>query len=107
MVTDCDTKRNVQRIEAYFLKNYSEMAIKVAFENKQENTDFKQTTKIKVFALPTDVQENCFQRGIKIYIKIKKLQHVSLLSPSSSGRVLCELAKVSVLKQLVKIHRCG
>ena len=27
------------------------MAIKVAFENKQENTDFKQTTKIKVFCI--------------------------------------------------------
>ena len=37
---------------------------------------------------------------------LKQLQHVSLWSPSS-GRVLCELAKVTVLNQLVKIRQCG
>jgi len=37
--------------------------------------------------LPTDVQENFFKRSIKIYIK-------------------SVLAKVSMLKKLVKIHRC-
>ena len=49
------------------LKNYSEIRIRGDFEKKQETTNFKQTIEIKVF-ITTDVQENSFQRSIKIYI---------------------------------------
>ena len=62
----------MSRESRHILKNYPEMRIKGVFESKQEKTDFKQTTKTKdFFLLPTDAQENCFKRGIKIYIKIK------------------------------------
>ena len=37
---------------------------------------------------------------------VKQFQHVSVRSPSSRS-VLCELAKVTVLKHLVKIHHLG
>jgi hypothetical protein len=50
---------------------------------------------IKVFYLPTDAQENCFKKNIKIYIK--QLLHVSVQSPSS-GSALFDFAKVMVVK---------
>jgi len=50
---------------------------------------------IEVFYLPTDAQKNCFKRNIKIYLQ--PLLHVSVQSPSS-GSVLFEIAKVTVVK---------
>jgi len=49
--------------------------------------------------LPTDAQESCFKRSIKIYIK--QLQHVSVQSPSS-GSVLYELAIGTVFKTVIR-----
>jgi len=74
---------------------------------------------------PTDAQENCFKRSIKIYInplndelnpichllallgahhilyvsgvRVKQLQHVSVQTPSS-GSALFELAELTVVK---------
>jgi len=47
-------------------------------------------------------------KGLKGVLKftLKKLQHVSVLS-TSSGSALFELAKVTMLKQSIKIHWCG
>jgi hypothetical protein len=50
---------------------------------------------IKVFYLPTDAQENCFKKNVKIYIKTAPT--CFSLSPSS-GSALFELAKVTVVK---------
>ena len=44
-----------------------------------------------------------FKGVLKFALKLQKPQHVSVWSPSS-GSVLCELAEVTMLKQLVKIH---
>jgi len=63
---------------------------------------------------PTDAQENCFKRSIKFYIKtaptcfgaITIIINVSVQSPSS-GSALFDLAKVTMLKQSIKIHRSG
>jgi hypothetical protein len=83
---------------------------------------------IRVFYSPTDAQENCFKINIKIFtvvpcssilmlseffihqqmhkrialkrilkFTLKQLRHVSVQSPSS-GSVLVELAKVTVVK---------
>ena len=41
-----------------------------------------------------------------IKFMLKLLQHVSVWSPSS-GSILHELAKVTLLKKLIKIHHCG
>jgi len=49
---------------------------------------------IKVL-LPIDAQNNCFKRLLKF--TLKQLQHVSVQSPSS-GSVLFELSKVTVVK---------
>ena len=51
---------------------------------------------IRVFYLPTDAQENWFKNILKF--TLKQLQNVSVQSPSSSGRALFELAKVTVVK---------
>ena len=53
------------------------------------------------FLLPTDAQENCFKRILKF--TSNQLQYILMWSPSS-GSVLYELAKVTVLKQLIKVH---
>jgi len=50
---------------------------------------------IKVFYLPTDAQESCFERILKS--TLKQLLHVSVQSPTS-GSVLFELVKVIVIK---------
>jgi len=50
---------------------------------------------IKVFYLPTDAQQSSFKRILKF--TLKQLIHVSVYSPSS-GSVLFELAKVTVIK---------
>jgi hypothetical protein len=50
---------------------------------------------IKVFYLPTDAQQSCFKRILKF--TLKQFLHVSVQSPSS-GSVLFELAKVTVIK---------
>jgi len=50
---------------------------------------------IKVFYLPTDAQKSSFKRILKF--TLKQLLHVSVQSPSS-GSVLFELAKVTVIK---------
>jgi hypothetical protein len=56
---------------------------------------------IKVFYLPIDAQANCFKKRsvLKGILKftLKQLLHVSVQSPSS-GSVLFELAKVTVVK---------
>jgi hypothetical protein len=53
---------------------------------------------IKVlFYLPTDAQEFCFKRSIKIYIKM--LRYVSVQSPLS-GSVLLSFAKVNIAKTI-------
>jgi hypothetical protein len=54
---------------------------------------------IKVFHSPTDAQVNCRKNNFKINIKIeiKKLQHVSVQSPSSGG-ALFDLTKVRIIK---------
>jgi len=44
--------------------------------------------------------------SIKIYVKIK-ISATCFGVITSSGIVLCELAKDTMLKQLVKIHHCG
>ena len=44
---------------------------------------------------PTDAQENCFRRNIKI--TLKQLHHVSVQSPSS-GSAFFEFAKVTIVK---------
>ena len=44
-------------------------------------------------------------KGLTFTLKLH-LEHVSVWSPSS-GSVQCELAKVTMLKRLVKIYRCG
>jgi len=49
---------------------------------------------IKVFYLPTDAQENCFKKNIKIYIEFL---HVSVQSPSS-GNAYSSLLKLQLLK---------
>ena len=46
-----------------------------------------------------------FLKGI-LKFTLKQLRHVSVRSPSP-GSVLFELAKVTMLKQSIKIHRCG
>jgi len=51
--------------------------------------------------LPTDAQENCFKRSTKF--TLKQLRHVSVQSPSS-GSALYELAKITILKQSIKIY---
>ena len=49
-----------------------------------------------------------FKRIQQFTIKLQYPQHVSVWSSSSSsGNVLCELANVTMLQHLVKIHRCG
>ena len=53
---------------------------------------------IKVFYLPTDAQENCFEKNIKIYIKTAPTCF-SAVTPSS-GSALFELAKVIVIKNI-------
>jgi hypothetical protein len=50
---------------------------------------------IRFFYLPTDAQENCFYRILKF--TLKQLWHVLVQSPSS-GIILFELAKVTVVK---------
>jgi len=50
---------------------------------------------VKVFIYQTDARKSCFKRILKL--TLKQLQHVSVQSPSS-GSVLCELAKVIVIK---------
>jgi hypothetical protein len=49
---------------------------------------------IKLY-LPTDAPKSCFERILKF--TLKQLLHVSVQSPSS-GSVLFELAKVTVIK---------
>jgi hypothetical protein len=49
---------------------------------------------IKVFYLPTDAKQSCYKRMLKF--ALKQLLHVSVQSPSS-GSVLFELAKVTVI----------
>jgi hypothetical protein len=52
---------------------------------------------LKVFIyLPTDALENCFKKNIKIYIKTAPTCF-GAVTPSS-GSVLFELAKVTVVK---------
>ena len=60
---------------------------------------------IKVFYLPTDAQENCFKKNIKIYIKAAPTCF-GAVTPSS-GCALFELAKGTVVKIINKIHRCA
>jgi hypothetical protein len=50
---------------------------------------------IKDFYLPTDAQYSCFKRILKF--TLKQFLHVSVQSPSS-GSVLFEFAKVTVIK---------
>jgi hypothetical protein len=50
---------------------------------------------IRVFYFPTDAQEIALKRILKF--TVKHLRHVSMLSPSS-GSVLFEFAKVTVVK---------
>ena len=50
---------------------------------------------IKVFYLPTDAQENCFKKNIKIYIKAAPTCF-GAVTPSS-GSVIFQLAKVIVV----------
>jgi hypothetical protein len=50
---------------------------------------------VTVFYLPTDAQESCFKKNIKIYIETAT---TCLVYPPSSGSVLFELAKVTVVK---------
>ena len=49
---------------------------------------------IKVFYLPTDAEENCFKKNIKIYIKTAPICFGAI---TSSGSALFELAKVIAL----------
>jgi len=51
---------------------------------------------IKVFYSPTDAQDNCFKKNIKIYIKTAATCF-GVITPSS-GSTLFELAKVTVVK---------
>ena len=49
-------------------------------------------------------KRNALKRVLKF--TLKQLQHISV-SSLSSGSVLYELAEVTMLKQSIKIHRCG
>jgi hypothetical protein len=51
---------------------------------------------IKVFFSPTDAQVNCLKNNIKIYIKTSPTCFGSITP--SSGSVLFEIAKVTVVK---------
>jgi len=61
----------------------------------------------KLFLLPTDAQENCFKSSIKNYTKPAPTCFGVIIIRASSGSVLCELAKVTGLRHLVKIHQCS
>jgi hypothetical protein len=54
------------------------------------------------FYLPTDALKSCFKRILKF--ALKQLLHVLIQSPSS-GSVLFELAKVTVIK-IIRVHHC-
>jgi len=54
-------------------KNYSEMRIKGVFDNKQENTDFKQTTKIKFFYCQLMYKRIVFKGVLKFTITLNPL----------------------------------
>jgi hypothetical protein len=56
------------------------------------------------FYLPTVAQKSCFKRILKF--TLKQLLHDLVQSPSS-GTVLFELVKVTVIKIIIKLHHCG
>jgi len=58
---------------------------------------------IKVFS-PTDAQENCFKRSVKIYIKTTltfRCKH------HHQGAHYLILLRLQLIKLSIKIHRCG
>jgi len=59
---------------------------------------------IKVFYY--QLMHNRIVFRVVLKFTLKQLRRVSVRSPSS-GSILCELAKFTVLKHLVKIHHCG
>jgi len=69
------------------LRGISNVSDNICKEN--QNTHF-----FKIFYLPTDVQENCFKKNIKIYIK--QLLHVLVQSPSSGSTL--SLLNLQLLK---------
>jgi len=74
------------------------------FKNQNTNVRSDICALIKVL-LPTDAQENCFKRSIKIYIKIAPTCFVVITIIRE--RTIRELAKVTMLKQSIKIHWHG
>jgi hypothetical protein len=77
---------------------YVSVIAKVRHERPLEQS----VNNIKVFYLPTDAQENCFKKNIKIYIKTASTCFGAI---TIIGEHIFELAKVTVVKT-IKIHWC-
>jgi hypothetical protein len=44
-----------------------------------------------------------FKEVLKFALKLQYLKHVSVWSPSSSGRVICELTKAHIVRSLMMV----